>query len=111
MEPRLFFETGKTGWEDLGGGVSRQIMGYDDRIMLVKVRFEKGAEGAAHKHPHVQNSYVAEGVFEVKIGEQTERLQSGDSFLVPPDAVHGVRCIEAGVLIDVFSPVRQDFIK
>jgi quercetin dioxygenase-like cupin family protein len=110
MGSRIFFETGKTDWEQLDGGVSRQIMGYDDRIMLVKVKFEKGSEGVAHKHPHVQNSYVAEGVFEVTIGSRTQLLRTGDSFFVPSDTVHGVQCIEAGVLIDVFSPVREDFL-
>ncbi len=111
MEPQLFFETGKTEWVHLGGGVSRQIMGYDHRIMLVKVRFEKGAEGVAHRHPNVQNSYIAEGAFEVTIGDQTQLLRAGDSFFVPSDVVHGVRCTEAGVLIDVLSPAREDFIK
>lgn len=111
MEPKIFFESGKTVWEPLGGGVSRQIMGYDDHIMLVKVRFEKGAEGIAHKHPHSQNSYVAEGIFEVTIDGRTQLLRAGDSFFVPSEAVHGVQCVEAGVLVDVFSPVREDFLK
>lgn len=110
MEPKLFFETAITGWQHLGAGVSRQIMGYDDRIMLVKVKFEKGAIGVEHAHPHVQNSYVAEGAFEVTIGNQTRLLRAGDSFFVPSDSIHGVRCIQAGLLIDVFSPVREDFL-
>ncbi len=111
MKAEVFFETEKTDWEQLGGGVSRQIMGYNDRIMLVKVRFEKGAVGTAHKHPHVQDSYVAEGVFEVTIGDKTQTLRAGDSFFVPSDTVHGVHCLEAGVLVDVFAPVREDFLK
>ncbi|MGV8095263.1 MAG: cupin domain-containing protein [Mangrovibacterium sp.] len=110
MGSKTFFETEKTDWEYLGGGISRQIMGYDDRIMLVKVKFEKGSVGVAHQHPHVQNSYVAEGVFEVTISGRTQLLRTGDSFFVPSDTVHGVQCIEAGVLIDVFSPVREDFL-
>jgi quercetin dioxygenase-like cupin family protein len=110
MESKLFFETATTGWEHLGEGVSRQIMGYNDRIMLVKVRFDKGAVGALHKHPHVQDSYIAEGAFEVTIGDQVQLLRAGDSFFVPSDTVHGVRCTETGLLIDVFSPFREDFL-
>jgi len=110
MQNNVFFESSKMDWTGLGGGVSRQIMGYDDKIMLVKVKFEKGAIGSPHKHVHSQTSFVAEGLFEVNIGEQKQVLQAGDSFYIPSDVIHGVVCLEKGVLIDVFSPVRQDFL-
>ena len=107
----VFFESEKRNWENLGGGVSRQIMGYDQHIMLVKVKFEKGAEGIAHKHPHSQTSFVSEGIFEVTIGDRKLILKPGDSFFVPANIAHGVICIEAGILIDNFSPVREDFLR
>ena len=107
----IFFESGKKSWEILGGGVSRQIMGYDQHIMLVKVKFEKGSEGVAHKHPHSQTSFVAEGVFEVTVDNCKQILKAGDSFFIPPDVVHGVICLESGILIDNFSPAREDFLK
>lgn len=110
MDEKEFFQSLKMDWEVLGGGVSRQIMGYDDKIMLVKVKFEKDAVGSPHQHYHSQTSYVAEGVFEVTIGDQKQVLTSGDSFYIPPNIMHGALCIEAGILIDVFSPVREDFL-
>lgn len=107
---KVFFDSTGAGWKDLGGGVSRQIMGYDDRIMLVKVKFEQGSIGSTHGHYHSQTSYVAEGRFEVTIGEQKQTLNVGDSFYVPPDVMHGVVCMEQGILVDVFSPAREDFL-
>jgi len=107
----MFFESDGMNWEILDAKVSRQIMGYDDRIMLVKVRFEKGGIGALHQHEHSQTSYVAEGTFEVTIGEQKMILRKGDSFHVPSNEMHGVCCLEAGLLIDNFSPVRADFLE
>lgn len=108
---KLFYESAKMDWENLGDGVSRQIMGYDGKIMLVKVKFEKNGIGSLHQHDHSQTSYVAAGIFEVTIGEEMQVLREGDSFFVPSKTVHGVYCLEAGVLIDNFSPAREDFLK
>ena len=96
--------------EDLGGGVKRQILGYNHEIMVVKVWFEQGAEGYRHQHPHSQSTYVESGVFDVFINGEVQRLKAGDGFYIPPEELHGAVCIEAGVLIDTFSPVREDFL-
>jgi len=98
-------------WEDLGDGVKRKIMAYDENLMLVKVDFEKGAIGALHHHPHLQMSYVAKGTFEVTMGENKKILSEGDVFFAPSNVTHGVVCLEAGLLIDVFNPHREDFLK
>lgn len=97
-------------WQDLGNGVSRQLFGYDDRVMLVKVKFEKDAIGTLHAHPHSQVTYVESGVFEMTIGEETRIIRRGDGYYVTPEVVHGIRCIEPGMLVDVFSPCREDFL-
>lgn len=96
--------------EDLGEGLSRQIMGYNDQIMMVKVMFEEGTVGYEHHHPHVQTTYVESGEFEVNINGEKKLLKKGDGFFAPPDEPHGVVCKKAGALIDVFSPVREDFL-
>ena len=105
-----FFKEQEQEWETVEKGISRQITGYDASIMMVKVAFEKGAIGALHTHPHTQTTYVASGRFEVTISGQNQTLHAGDSFYAPSDAEHGVVCLEAGMLIDVFSPMREDFI-
>ncbi|MCR5129892.1 MAG: cupin domain-containing protein [Prevotella sp.] len=97
-------------WEDAGAGVERQIMGYDGQLMLVKVKFEKGSVGEPHSHYHSQASYVASGKFEMTIGDEKRILEAGDGFYVAPDTVHGIVCLEAGVVIDTFSPMRATFI-
>ena len=98
-------------WEDLGGGVSRKILGYQPNLMVVKVNFKKGSVGTPHKHPHEQISYVLKGKFEVEIDNKKEILEEGDAFIVPPNVLHGAVCLEDGTLIDTFSPMREDFIK
>jgi quercetin dioxygenase-like cupin family protein len=105
-----FQEEQKLVWQFVAPGVQRKIMNYNPNIMMVKVQFEKGAVGDLHQHPHIQSSFVAEGSFDVTIDGVTKLLQKGDTFFVAPNLVHGVVCKEAGVLIDVFNPCREDFL-
>ncbi len=97
-------------WQNPGPGIRRQIMGYDGQLMMVKVDFEKGAVGTVHEHYHSQATYVASGKFELTIGDEKRILVAGDGYYVAPDEPHGCVCLEAGVLIDTFSPVRADFL-
>ena len=86
-------------------------MGYDKNLMLVKVNFEEGAIGYKHSHHHQQVSYVVEGKFEVEIDGEKQVLSTGDAFTIPSNLEHGAVCLEKGVLIDTFSPMREDFLE
>ena len=105
------FVTGDGGWETVAQGVTRKILGYDDALMMVVVKFETGAIGALHHHPHRQVSYVATGKFDTEIDGVKRVLKAGDCFFVAPELVHGVVALEPGMLIDVFTPAREDFLK
>ena len=97
-------------WEDLGGGVSRQIMGYNNDLMMVKFKFTKGGTGAPHHHFHSQGALVVSGVFELTINGESRILKAGDGYFVEPDVVHSALCLEDGILIDAFNPARKDFV-
>lgn len=96
--------------QDLGGGIKRQILGHDASLMVVRVWFEEGSIGYLHKHPHTQVSYVESGEFEVQVDGRKEVLKAGDSFYIAPHLEHGAVCKKAGVLLDTFSPCREDFL-
>lgn len=107
----MFVKNDEVQLSNLGGGVSRKILAYDKDLMSVEVRFEKGAIGATHSHPHTQISYVLAGSFEATIGDQTMIISKGDTYITPPNAPHGVVCLESGALLDIFTPMRKDFLK
>ncbi|HEY0678384.1 MAG TPA: cupin domain-containing protein [Chitinophagaceae bacterium] len=109
-EGKVFIEDREMTWEPVGEGVKRKIMSYDDKLMLVKVEFDKGGVGILHHHYHSQITHVESGVFEVQIDGKKKVLRAGDAYYIPPHVVHGCVCLEAGVLIDVFSPMREDFV-
>jgi quercetin dioxygenase-like cupin family protein len=108
---KVFIENREIPWEQVDQGVKRKIMSYDDKLMVVKVAFEKGGVGTLHQHHHSQITHIESGIFEVEIGEEKKVLSAGDAFYIPPNILHGAVCLEEGVLIDVFSPMREDFIK
>ncbi|WP_215396503.1 cupin domain-containing protein [Rheinheimera oceanensis] len=97
--------------KDLGGGLKRQMLGFNEELMAVKIWFDKGAEGYVHAHRHSQVSYVVEGEFHVNVGGVIKVLTAGDSFFIPPFVEHGAVCPTGGILIDTFSPPREDFLE
>jgi len=96
--------------EDVGGGITRQILGYGPDLMIVRVWFKEGSVGDVHDHVHSQSTYVESGVFRVEINGKQEVLRAGDSFYIESHAKHGAVCLKEGVLLDTFSPAREDFL-
>ena len=107
----VFIEDKDIQWEMPDPGIRRKVMAYNEQLMLVKVEFQQGAVGALHEHYHSQISHVESGVFEITIDGEKRVLKAGDAYYIPPHVVHGALCLEPGVLIDVFSPRREDFIR
>tara|TARA_R110002124_G_scaffold114535_29_gene269518 strand:+ start:17143 stop:17478 length:336 start_codon:yes stop_codon:yes gene_type:complete len=111
MSEQNFFAQANAGERiELAPGNTRRVLIHTPELMQVEFGFDKGAVGALHSHPHVQVSYVVEGTFEVTIDGVTEVVGAGGSFIVPSGLVHGVVALEKGRLIDVFTPMRQDFL-
>ena len=65
-----------------------------------------------HAHYHSQATYVASGKFELTIGDEKRRSSGpATATMWAPDEIHGCVCLEPGILIDTFSPHREDFLK
>ena len=110
MHTDAFLSGAETPTEVVDEGITRQILGFNGQIMMVKVWFEEGSEGYVHQHFHSQVTYIESGEFKVTVGDETRTLVEGDCFFMLPNVKHGAVCTKAGVLIDVFSPVREDFL-
>ena len=97
--------------EDQGNGVVRRVLAYSKDLMCVENTFEKGAVGALHHHPHTQITYVVSGKFEFTIGDEKRIVQAGDTMLKKDGIEHGCVCLEPGILLDIFSPMREEFVQ
>lgn len=106
----MFLEQSDYNWEKIDENLDRAVVGYDDSLMLTIVRFKKGGIGKLHQHTHSQVAYIASGSFEVQIEDEKKILKTGDSFFLKSNVMHGVVCLEDGVLIESFSPMREDFV-
>lgn len=111
MESKKFIPADSQDWETFGPGLERKILGYNDELMVVRVRFVKDGLAAMHSHPHTQSSYIASGKFEFTVDGEMQVVQEGDGVLIKPNQLHACRCLEPGIVIDTFSPARQDFLK
>lgn len=109
-ETKHFHFSEQSSWETIGEGVSRKIIGYDEKLMMVRVKFEKGTSTPVHQHPHSQVSYIISGKFKITMIHEDQILSAGDGFYVPPGIMHAARAIEAGEILDSFSPYRKDIL-
>jgi quercetin dioxygenase-like cupin family protein len=90
-------------------GMRRQVLAHSKELMLVRHLFEKGWVGARHSHPHHQLVYVVSGAIRVDVGGETFDVHAGDSFVVDGDVEHQASALEASEVLDVFTPVREDY--
>lgn len=93
-----------------GPGLTRRLLARGGQIMGVEVTFAKGAVGTAHRHPHEQVSYIVSGSFEYEVEGEKYILHKGDSYYVAPNLLHGAVALEDSVILDIFTPQREDFL-
>ena len=111
VKNRIWNYNAEIDGESGGEGVVRKILAYTDELMIVENRFGKDAVGALHHHPHTQITYVVSGQFEFTVGGEKRIVNPGDSMLKKDGIEHGCVCLKEGILLDIFSPMREDFIE
>ncbi|MDR3050047.1 MAG: cupin domain-containing protein [Elusimicrobiota bacterium] len=111
MKTNEFVENAKLVFENTAQGVNRKVLAYCDNLMCVENHLEKGGQAPLHSHPHTQITYVVEGVFEFTVGDRKYTIRKGDTLLKQDGVKHGCVCLEKGILLDIFTPMREDFIK
>ena len=88
----------------------RRVLAHGQEMMMVENEFAPGDTAPEHTHPHSQITYVIRGALEFTLEGETVVLREGDSVYIAPNAVHGAVAVENSLLIDVFAPMREDFL-
>lgn len=91
-------------------GVVRRTLNSGERTTLAEITLDEGSVVPAHQHPHEQIGYVSSGRVRFVIGGETKELGEGDSYLIPGNVSHEVTALTDSVCVDVFSPVREEFL-
>jgi quercetin dioxygenase-like cupin family protein len=91
-------------------GMIRQVLAHNDQLMLIRHFFEKGWVGTRHSHPHEQLVYIIHGKMRVDIdGKKPFEVIAGESFVVDGDVEHQATALERSEVLDVFTPLREDY--
>lgn len=91
-------------------GLTRRVLAYNDKLFLAEHQMVKGWAGAMHSHPHDQVVYIVRGHLNVSCQGKSFELRTGDTFVVRGGVQHGASAIEDSLVIDVFTPCREDYI-
>lgn len=91
-------------------GVNLDSLACGEKSMVTKMNYVKGNFADTHTHPHEQSGYVISGKYEMMIDGEKYKLLPGDSYAVPGNVPHSFKVIEDGEVIDVFTPIREDYL-
>jgi len=106
----MFKKTSSSGYTELVKGVHLKTLVYGNQTLLTEVRLEKNAVIPPHSHPHEQTGYLVSGQMDFQVDEQHIIAKPGDSWNIAGNVEHAATAIEESVVVEIFSPVREDYL-
>lgn len=106
----MFHKSDNTGYREAAPGLRLKTLAYGEKTLLSEFRMEKGSTLPRHAHPHEQTGYLVKGRLVLTIGQETFDAGPGDSWSIPGATEHSAVILEDSVAVEVFSPVREDYL-
>ncbi len=106
----MFYKKDGSNYKKALEGIELKTLVYGDKTLLSEFRLEKGKVLPTHEHPHEQTGYLVSGKIILIIGDQRYEAEPGDSWSIPGHTQHGAEVIEDSVAVEVFSPVREEYL-
>jgi quercetin dioxygenase-like cupin family protein len=106
----MFYKSVDEGYKTAFEGIQLKTLVYGEKTLLCEFRLEGGKVLPDHNHPHEQTGYLISGRINLTIGDEIFEVEPGDSWCIPGDVAHSAEIIEDAVVIEVFSPVREDYL-
>jgi quercetin dioxygenase-like cupin family protein len=106
----VFKKQNGEGYESLAEGVERKTLVFGDKTLMSEFHMKKGGTVPPHSHPHEQTGYLVKGRMRLTIGEETFDVAPGDGWCIPGDMSHWGEVLEDSIAIEVFAPVREDYL-
>lgn len=106
----MIYKKSDDGYKELAQGISRKTLTYGEKTLMTEFRLAKGAVFLAHSHPHEQIGYLVSGRIVLNLDGEDHELGPGDSWCVAGDVVHSGKILEDAVAVEVFTPVREDYL-
>jgi quercetin dioxygenase-like cupin family protein len=106
----MFYKNNSQGYKQVLSGIKLKTLVYGERTLLTEFRLEQGSQLPSHAHPQEQTGYLIAGRIRVFVGDEVYEVEPGDSWCVPGNVEHRAEILEDSVAIEVFSPVREDYL-
>jgi quercetin dioxygenase-like cupin family protein len=106
----MFNKSDSKGYKDPLTKIKMKTLVYGEKTLLTEFKLEKGAVLPQHKHPHEQTGYLVSGRMDLTIGGATHQVSPGDSWCIPGNVEHNAFAHEHSIAVEVFSPVREDYL-
>ena len=106
----MFCKTDDSGYKTPVEGIRQKTLVYGDKTLLCEFRLDKDAALPRHSHPHEQSGYLVSGALRLTVGDEVFTAGPGDSWTIAGGVEHGAEVLEDAVAVEVFSPVREDYL-
>jgi quercetin dioxygenase-like cupin family protein len=106
----MFYKSSKSNYKQALKGIRLKTLVYGEKTLFTEFRLDKGSRLPKHAHPHEQTGYLVSGRIRLSIGYDTFEVEPGDSWCIPSNMEHGAEILADSVAVEVFSPVREDYL-
>lgn len=106
----MFYKSVEEGYKTALEGIQLKALVYGENTMLCEFRLRGGSQLPSHGHPHEQTGYLVSGRVNMVIGDERFEVTPGDSWNIPGGVEHSAEILEDAVVIEVFYPVREDYL-
>ncbi len=106
----MFYKRDDSNFRQLAPGVRVKTLTYGEKTLCVEFRLDQGSTLTRHAHPHEQTGYLVSGHIRLTVGPDTLDALPGDGWCIPGNAEHGAQILADSVAVEVFSPVREDYL-
>jgi quercetin dioxygenase-like cupin family protein len=106
----MFAKSDSTPFHDVIQGIEKRTLVFGEKTLMTEFRLQKGSTLPGHAHPHEQTGYLVSGRIQLTIGDRTYDVAAGDSWCIPGAVSHSALCLEDAVAVEVFAPLREDYL-
>jgi quercetin dioxygenase-like cupin family protein len=106
----VFEKHDQEGYKAALPGIRMKTLCYGARTLMTEIVLERGSILPLHSHPHEQTGYLVKGHIRLRIGAKEHEVGAGDSWCIPSGVEHGAQSLEDSIAVEVFSPVREDYL-
>ncbi|UNC91075.1 cupin domain-containing protein [Candidatus Contubernalis alkaliaceticus] len=110
MKHNVTAKASKDGFIQVLEGIKRKTLVYGEKTLLTEFRLKRGKQLPVHKHPQEQTGYLVSGHIILTIDGESFDMSPGDSWIIHGNIEHSAEIVEDSVAVEVFSPVREDYI-